>query len=214
MQTLVTDEEIASLGTRCWFVREPFAGSALVAAARREADEIPLRRAGMGRGEGYHLATGDRGDEIAWLDGDLLRDRPALAEIAAQLEALRLALNQAAYLGLDRFDLQLARYAPGGRYVRHRDAHRGPGMAPGRRVTAILYLNAGWVPEDGGVLRIHAEVDHVHVHVHDDVHDHGTIDLAPVGGRLVVFLSDRVEHEVLPSSAPRFALTAWYLGRS
>ena len=30
--------------------------------------------------------------------------------------------------------------------------------------------------------------------------------------RLVVFLSDRVEHEVLPAHAERWAVTAWYYG--
>jgi len=36
----------------------------------------------------------------------------------------------------------------------------------------------------------------------------------PTLDRLVVFLSERIEHEVLPSQAPRLALTAWFYGRS
>jgi len=40
----------------------------------------------------------------------------------------------------------------------------------------------------------------------------GPRDIEPVGGRLVVFLSDRVEHEVLPTSATRRAATAWFRG--
>ena len=35
------------------------------------------------------------------------------------------------------------------------------------------------------------------------------VDVAPVGGRLVMFLSGAVEHAVLPNLAPRIALTAW-----
>ena len=35
------------------------------------------------------------------------------------------------------------------------------------------------------------------------------LKIPPVGGRLVIFLSGAVDHEVLPSHANRFALTAW-----
>jgi SM-20-related protein len=92
--------------------------------------------------------------------------------------------------------VQLARYPGGGaRYERHRDAFSG---GPSRRLTAIYYLNDGWSPADGGALRIHA--------------DDGAVDLAPTIDRLVVFLSERLEHEVLPAFAPRLAITAWYRG--
>ena len=95
------------------------------------------------------------------------------------------------------FDLQLAHYPGGGeRYVRHRDAFQGQSN---RRVTAIYYANLDWRPEHGGLLRLHLE--------------EGTQDVEPTLDRLVVFLSERVEHEVLPSHAPRLALTAWFYGR-
>lgn len=35
------------------------------------------------------------------------------------------------------------------------------------------------------------------------------LDLAPLGGRAVIFLSGAVEHAVLPTSSFRVALTAW-----
>ncbi len=35
------------------------------------------------------------------------------------------------------------------------------------------------------------------------------VDVAPLGGRLVLFLAGAVEHAVLPCSAERLALTAW-----
>ena len=38
------------------------------------------------------------------------------------------------------------------------------------------------------------------------------VDLAPLHGRLVVFRSTLVEHEVLPVFSPRYAATAWYYG--
>ena len=104
-------------------------------------------------------------------------------------------INNDAWLGLTRFDVQLAHYASGGSgYARHRDALRG---AHGRRLTAVSYLNAAWTPADGGRLRLHVSPE---------------IEIDPVMGRLVVFLSERVEHEVLPMFASRYAATAWYYG--
>ena len=35
------------------------------------------------------------------------------------------------------------------------------------------------------------------------------VDVAPLGGRLVLFLAGAVEHAVLPCQAERVALTAW-----
>jgi hypothetical protein len=63
-------------------------------------------------------------------------------------------------------------------------------------VTAIYYANPVWCPEDGGALRLHG--------------DEGPIDVAPILDRLLVFLSERVEHEVLPAVTPRRAVTAWF----
>ena len=64
--------------------------------------------------------------------------------------------------------------------------------------TAICYLNPSWSPQAGGVLRLFgAGVP---------------LEVEPVSGRLVVFLSERVEHEVLATFAPRYAVTAWYYG--
>ena len=110
-------------------------------------------------------------------------------------EDLRCELNRDAWLGLARCEIQLAHYAGGGAaYARHLDAFRG---AAGRRVTAIAYLNAKWVAADGGELRIH---------------DCPVVDVAPLLGRLLVFMSATIEHEVLPTWAPRLAVTAWFYG--
>jgi SM-20-related protein len=71
-------------------------------------------------------------------------------------------------------------------------------------VTAIYYANPAWRPADGGALRLYA----------DPSVDSGAavepVDVAPILDRLLVFLSERVEHEVLPTQAPRRAITAWF----
>jgi SM-20-related protein len=124
--------------------------------------------------------------------GGVRSDHIAWIDDDGRFETLRCQLNEA-WLGLVRFELQAARYQPGAAYARHRDAFRG---GPSRRVTAIWYLNEEW--SGGGELRLHL--------------DGGARDLAPLCDRLVVFLSEKIDHEVLPARAERWAVTAWYYG--
>ena len=81
-------------------------------------------------------------------------------------------------------DLQFACYRPGGYYRRHSDAQN----ASRRVLTAIYYLNEGWEPADGGMLRLYAPSSGVE-----------SLDIEPLADRLVVFDS-RIEHEVMTLS--------------
>ncbi len=183
--------DVAQLGSQGFFVVEQFLDLTFVDRLFVEvrAMQGALQRAGVRRGGDHRLDDQVRGDRIGWVD----EGAPgALGELRGRFEALRDELNREAYLGLRRVELQIGWYAPGAQYVRHRDAFPGD---DNRRLTAIVYLNRGWTPADGGVLRLHVEPP---------------VDVPPAAGTLVVFLSERVEHEVLPAHADRFALTAWF----
>ena len=183
----MTPDEVTALGERGFFVRERFAGVEAARRARAIVERLELRDAGVGRE--HAPVPSVRGDRIAWIGPS--------GEIHQRFEALRAEINRDAWMGLERFDVQAARYDAGAAYSSHRDAFRG---GPSRRVTAIWYLNQGWVPAHGGLLRLRL--------------DGGALELSPTLDRLVVFLSEKIEHEVLPASAPRLALTAWYYGPS
>jgi SM-20-related protein len=192
------DEEIEALGRVGFFTRDAFLGEerarAIHADAQARVEAGALRPAGIRRGADRTEDTAVRGDFITWV---LPESGTALGALQRSFTELGEALSAGAWLGLGRFDLQLAWYPGGGEgYVRHRDAF--PGQS-NRRVTAIYYANPGWQPAHGGMLRLYLE--------------EGTRDVAPGLDRLVVFLSERLEHEVLPAHAPRLALTAWYYGR-
>ncbi|HEX8705670.1 MAG TPA: 2OG-Fe(II) oxygenase [Myxococcaceae bacterium] len=194
----LSDEEIEALGTQGFFTRAAFLGEEQARAVHAEAlvrvKQGTLRPAGIRRGADRAEDTSVRGDFITWVTPE--ERGPALGTLWAAFEALGRALSAGAYLGLGRFDLQLAHYpGEGARYVRHRDAFAGQAN---RRVTAIFYANPDWRPEHGGQLRLYLK--------------EGTLEVAPTLDRLVVFLSERLEHEVLPTHAPRLALTAWYYG--
>jgi SM-20-related protein len=154
-----------------------------------------LRPAAMGR-RGGRRDPAARGDEIGWLDEAGAAAEPDVVPLLRLLDDLASALREDARLALGRREVQVARYPGGGaRYERHRDAFRDA-VGPARRVTALLYLNPDWAPGHGGELRLHVPG--------------GPVDVAPRLDRLVVFLSERVEHEVLPTRTPRLAVTAWY----
>jgi 2OG-Fe(II) oxygenase superfamily/Glycosyltransferase (GlcNAc) len=103
------------------------------------------------------------------------------------------------------YSLQFALYpGTGAGYVKHVDFDRGKGGAAatvGRKLTVILYLNESW---DGGQLRTYGP---------DGDPSSSRRDIDPKLGRLVLFRSDCVQHEVLPSWKDRLALTFWVGGR-
>jgi SM-20-related protein len=135
-----------------------------------------------------------RGDLICWLAGALL---PAETQVLGALEQLRSCLNEGAYLGLLDLEMHYAWYPPGAAYARHIDRPRGRSA---RRVSLALYLNESRSPADGGALRIQGD-------------DGRFRDIEPVGGRLVLFLSESREHEVLRTQVSRLSLTGWFRGR-
>jgi SM-20-related protein len=192
--------DVRALDTPGVLVHDGWLGRPTAEAVRGELEALvragALRPAGVSRSAAHRVDADTRGDTIAWLAPETAG--PAVARLLAGFDALREVLNREAYLGLARAEIQLARYPGGGaRYRRHRDAF--PGRS-NRRLTALYYLNPAWRPADGGLLRCQLEAG-------------GPLDVEPIADRLVCFLSERVEHEVLPAYAPRLAVTAWFYGR-
>ena len=93
-----------------------------------------------------------------------------------------------------------------------------------REVSAILYLNKWSVSENDSENDGHSHSQHGGELVlylgaaNDDVSGRSSsrrLLITPIGGRLVLFDSRRMLHEVLPhtSASPRVALTCWFGGR-
>lgn len=177
---------------------------ALAACAALRSARGEFARARIGANPGPQSRPDIRGDRICWLSEPLY---PAERRVVAALEDLRVACNREAILGLFDLELHYARYAAGAGYARHVDQPRqgrGPHEDPrvsARIVTLVLYLNAEWDSRDGGELRLFDA-------------EHGHRDIAPVGGRLVCFLTDGREHAVLPPSRMRLSLTGWFRSRA
>ncbi|MEX3774442.1 2OG-Fe(II) oxygenase [Pseudomonas sp. MYb118] len=167
---------------------------ALAAECRKRAAEGDLAPAGVGRGSTTEIREAIRGDKIQWIEPG---QAAACDSYLALMDSLREAINRGLYLGLEDFECHFALYPPGAFYLKHLDRFRDDDR---RAVSAVLYLNDAWLPQEGGQLRMYLA-------------DRGEYDVQPTGGCLVVFLSGEVPHEVLPATRDRLSLTGWFRRR-
>ncbi|AUF94373.1 2OG-Fe(II) oxygenase [Pseudomonas shirazensis] len=168
--------------------------SALAAECRRRAGDGQLNPAGVGRGGTLEVREAIRGDHIRWLEPG---ESSACDRYLDTMDALRQAINQGLFIGLEDYECHFALYPPGAFYRRHLDRFRDDDR---RAVSAVIYLNQDWQPGDGGELRMFLDDQRVH-------------DVAPTAGTLVVFLSGDVPHEVLAAGRERLSLTGWFRRR-
>mmetsp|Transcript_33225 Transcript_33225/g.87370 ORF Transcript_33225/g.87370 Transcript_33225/m.87370 type:complete len:247 (+) Transcript_33225:68-808(+) len=110
-------------------------------------------------------------------------------------------------------------YPPGGYYRSHLDSVAGVDMAGSgcRSVSFICYLaENGWTESDGGALRVHGQLPPELDRWDDDEWEDDTdqnlrsIDILPNNGRLVLFDSKIVRHEVLPTMRERVCIVGWF----
>ncbi|KEO74590.1 2OG-Fe(II) oxygenase [Anditalea andensis] len=153
-----------------------------------------FRHAGIGKGDAFSIRPEIRSDKVMWMDSFNLT--PLQNQYWAMIDQVRTSINQRCFLGLRSFEAHFAMYPPGSFYLRHLDQFH---QVKYRVVTIILYLNDSWTPEDGGALRMYlpsSEGEEI-------------LDIYPEGGKLVVFLSAEIPHEVMTTYKERISITGW-----
>ncbi|KNC78176.1 hypothetical protein SARC_09383 [Sphaeroforma arctica JP610] len=144
-----------------------------------------------------------RGDSISFLkvDESPVHDTENLSQMIALYKNIQRDLKNVINLKHESAEYQLALYpGRGTHYEKHRDALPDDGSEwDQRRVTIICYLNSEWKEADGGHLRIYKP----------PMTGGDQVEIEPQAGRVIVFLSGAIDHEVMPSYAERLALTAW-----
>ena len=187
-----------AIGERGAAIVPAFLDPAQVARLRQRALALDaageFAQAGVGRSASREIREPMRGDRIRWIEPatGVVAER----ELADTLDGVRRGVNRALSLGAFELEMHYAIYPPGAGYRRHRDRFRDDDA---RVLSCVLYLNDDWCDADGGRLRLHL--------------DEGAHDVTPEGGTLVAFLSDRVEHEVLPTLRDRLAVAGWFTRR-
>lgn len=148
----------------------------------------------------------------------------ALEKTLAQLEQLRLFLNREFFLGLKDFEAHFAIYPPGGKYEKHLDQFQKDGA---RKISFVLYLNQEWKDLWGGRLKIYPSttgvsgvpanfeqkpIYNIGINSHADTENQSQVisSVSPQPGRLVLFRSEKIPHEVEECRSERLSLTGWF----
>ncbi len=149
-------------------------------------------RAGIGREQDHQLNGFVRTDEVCWIDGS----STAGGQWLEWAQSLQTYLNRRLFLGLFSFESHFAHYGCGDFYKRHLDAFKGEAN---RVLSLVVYLNPGWLPDDGGELVLYR----------DEQEGEG-LRVTPAFGSVVVFLSEEFPHEVLPARRDRYSIAGWF----
>jgi SM-20-related protein len=167
----------------------------LVELFRLRQKEGLFRQAAVGSGADRSAQNDIRRDHISWVERDDLAS--VCPSFLNKLDECVQHFNRSLFLGIRDFEMHFAIYPVGAFYKRHLDVFR---KDSDRVLSLICYLNTDWAPNDGGELRLYLSTE-----------DGGetAVDLAPLGGRMVLLQSDRIEHEVLPARRERTSLTGW-----
>lgn len=195
-----------------------------------------LTPAGMNRGDGNWKESRIRGDLTLWITSMKQSEvPPVFLDLFGEIRNVRRQLQrECPELGLgNKLSMQLAYYPSGGsKYTRHSDAFKtdtsnAVNVPVTRKVTALFYLNSSWCEEHGGKLRAYIPESYLpftenslssfpsSFALKKDVETSETYcDVAPLFNRLLLFQSEDIEHEVLPSFSDRYALTVWMYGHN
>ncbi len=154
-------------------------------------DETDFKTAGISSKTEVHVDKSRRRERIHWLD----RDNGVRSEFLDMADELKEYLNRTLFLCLTYYESQYAIYNIGDFYETHYDAFQN---SQNRVVTTVYYLNEEWSDGDGGELIIY------------DGENNFLKKVIPKAGTLVVFLSERFPHEVLPAKKKRYSIAGWY----
>ncbi|WP_269531313.1 2OG-Fe(II) oxygenase [Chitinimonas sp. BJYL2] len=189
---------INSLANEGWAICDDFLCADEVRALRQEGERRlvagEFHRAGVGRGSAQQIRDDIRGDAVRWLDPHA----PSDAERCywSRIESLKCELNRQLFLGIREGEFHYASYPVGSFYQRHIDRFRDDDA---RTVSVVCYLNDAWETTHGGQIRLWLGAS-----PNDEY-----LDISPIGGRLVLFMSDRFWHAVQPANRVRWSLTGW-----
>ncbi len=153
-----------------------------------------LVQAHIGQGVEIQIQQNIRGDHIRWID--FTKPTPTEKKFAQWLDLFLAKIRPELLLGLSEYEFHYAFYPPHTQYQKHIDVFK---KNSSRQVSFVLYLNKNWSSEDGGEIVLFDE--------HDTEKE--SARLAPHFGRLVLFLSGSIFHQVNFTNRARFSVTGW-----
>ena len=158
-------------------------------------EEDNFKKAAIGNRTNEVIARSIRGDFILWInEAEAGKAEKIFFE---KINSLVDYLNRTCFMGILTKEFQYALYPEGTFYKRHLDTFQNDGR---RKLSMVCYLNEeDWKPENGGELTIYTQ----------DNGKEEEINIYPFPGRVVIFESQELEHEVKPVKVPRLSITGW-----
>ncbi|WP_029033107.1 2OG-Fe(II) oxygenase [Salinimicrobium terrae] len=158
-------------------------------------EEDNFKKAAIGNRTNEVIAKSIRGDFILWLN----EAEAAQAEKAffQKINDFVQYLNRTCFMGIIHKEFHYALYPEGTFYQRHLDTFQNDDR---RKLSMVCYLNdQDWQPENGGELVIYTNENGVEK----------SKSIYPFPGRMVIFESQVLEHEVKPVKTERLSITGW-----
>ncbi|MCF4100568.1 2OG-Fe(II) oxygenase [Gillisia sp. M10.2A] len=158
-------------------------------------EEDCFKKAAIGNKLNETIEKAVRGDFILWINeaNAFEAEKRFFSKINSFVEYL----NKTCFLGILQKEFHYALYPEGTFYKRHLDTFQNDDR---RKLSLVCYLNdEDWKPENGGELVIYKEEHGVEV----------AKTIYPFPGRVVIFESQLLEHEVKPVKTTRLSITGW-----
>lgn len=193
------EQIISDIGTQRFSIVEDFFTSDEVLLLRQSLmekyEEDAFKKAAIGNRFEETIEKSIRGDVILWMDESKVNTAESL--FFNKIGDLVSYLNKTCFMGILQKEFHYAIYPKNTFYKRHIDTFQNDDR---RKLSFVCYLNEdGWLPENGGELVLYLnkngeEVEKV---------------IYPFPGRVVIFESQIIEHEVKPVHTKRFSITGW-----
>ncbi len=160
-----------------------------------------FHQAAIGNSQNEQIVKSVRGDKIRWIDES---KKSKTEEIFFEkINDFILYLNMTCYMGIEESEFHYAVYPEGTFYQRHVDAFKNDDR---RTLSIVLYLNdEEWKDEYGGQLTLYLP---------DENNTEKELNVLPLAGRIAIFDSKTIPHEVKKVNRPRYSITGWLKTRS
>ena len=198
-ENAVYEKIISDLLNQQYSVVEDFFSLAEVEQLRNSLlvkyEEDNFKKAAIGNRTNEVIAKTIRGDFILWLNE--AEAGAAEKTFFGKINHFIEYLNKTCFLGILHKEFHYALYPEGTFYKRHLDTFQNDDR---RKLSLVCYLNEqDWKPEYGGELVIYKQEEG----------EEKAISLYPFPGRVVIFESQLLEHEVKPVKTERLSITGW-----
>ncbi|MFT4781600.1 MAG: SM-20-related protein [Pseudohongiellaceae bacterium] len=195
----VYEQIIQDIGWKKFSIIDDFFSSEIVSHLRQSLlnkhEENRFKKAAIGNRVNELIVKSIRGDHILWIDEMTANTAESL--FFNQINDLVSYLNKTCFMGILQKEFHYALYPKGTFYKRHIDTFQNDDR---RKLSFVCYLNTeDWKPENGGELVLYLgekamEAEKI---------------IYPFPGRIVIFESQIIEHEVKPVEIERFSITGW-----